>query len=84
MPLEHCGNLLGMDPLAAVMATSLPCCNPGECTCYLGKQLLVEVVVGRVKLANDEVIFSVNNTFVPMLHELQWLINLEEQFRVWF
>lgn len=37
---------------------------------------VVEVVVGRVKLANEEIIFSVKNTFVPILYELQWLTDL--------
>lgn len=76
IPFEHCGNIPSIDPLVAAMATSVPCCNSGGYTCYLGKQLLVEVVVGRVKLAKDETLFSVKNTFVPMLHKLQWLIDL--------
>lgn len=76
MFFEHCGNLFWTDPLVAVMATSIPCCNPGDYTCYLGKQLFVEVVVGKIKLAHDEILFSVKNTFVSMLRKLQWLIDL--------
>lgn len=76
MLFEHCDNLFWTDPLVAVMATSIPSCNPGDYTCYLGKQLFVEVVVGKIKLANDEILFSVKITFVPTLRKLQWLINL--------